>query len=241
MSHSSQQPGYARLDLDEDVTVPPLPAEEPVALSTPSVERVEAEGIAYRRGGRTILEGVSLTALAGEALAVTGPSGSGKSSLLALLAGLELPDEGRVLVDGKPVGQGYRPASGWCCRATGWCPCSPRRRTSRWFSKVVGCLASRSERWRPPHSPTSAWPRSSDHLVEQLSGGQQQRVAVARALVIRPAVLLADEFTAELDAVSRNHILQLVLGVAQRGGVVVIATHDHAVADACSVQLSLDD
>ena len=81
----------------------------------------------------------------------------------------------------------------------------------------------------------------ADHLVEELSGGQQQRVAVARALVAEPAVLLADEFTAELDSQSRGHVLNLVLGVARRGGVVVIATHDRAVADLCHAELRLAD
>jgi ABC-type lipoprotein export system ATPase subunit len=81
----------------------------------------------------------------------------------------------------------------------------------------------------------------ADHLVEQLSGGQQQRVAVARALAVEPAVLLADEFTAELDADSRTRILNLVLGVARRGGLVVVATHDHEVADSCAAELRLAD
>ncbi len=81
----------------------------------------------------------------------------------------------------------------------------------------------------------------ADHLVEELSGGQQQRVAIARALAVRPAIVLADEFTAELDDLTRLHALQVVLGVAAQGGIVVIATHDLQIAAACDHVLHLVD
>ncbi|MHA4858191.1 ATP-binding cassette domain-containing protein, partial [Enterococcus faecium] len=69
------------------------------------------------------------------------------------------------------------------------------------------------------------------HLVEELSGGQQQRMAIARALVVRLAVLLADELTAELDAATQHRALELVFARADAGAVVVLATHDPHIAD----------
>jgi putative ABC transport system ATP-binding protein len=72
-----------------------------------------------------------------------------------------------------------------------------------------------------------------DHLVEELSGGQQQRVAVARALAVRPRLLIADEPTAEQDPDTRERVLDRLLSVADGGGAVVLATHDPQVAARC--------
>jgi putative ABC transport system ATP-binding protein len=73
-----------------------------------------------------------------------------------------------------------------------------------------------------------------DHLIEELSGGQQQRVAVARAIALAPDVLIADEPTAEQDPASRALVLGRLLEVSDRGGVLVLATHDPEVADRCT-------
>lgn len=81
---------------------------------------------------------------------------------------------------------------------------------------------------------------SAGHLIEELSGGQQQRVAVARALASEPVVLLADEPTSELDHTNRERVLALLRGVAERGGTVVMATHDPEAALAADDVLHLD-
>jgi putative ABC transport system ATP-binding protein len=81
----------------------------------------------------------------------------------------------------------------------------------------------------------------SDRLVEQLSGGQRQRVAVARALVTTPALILADEPTAELDAVNRDRVVAELRAEADRGAVVIVATHDPDVAARCDDELHLAD
>jgi len=81
------------------------------------------------------------------------------------------------------------------------------------------------------------------HLAErypaELSGGQQQRVAIARALVTEPAVLLADELTAELDHVSRQRVLNRVFGLAETGSTVVLCTHDPELAAGCHREIQL--
>ena len=77
------------------------------------------------------------------------------------------------------------------------------------------------------------------HLVEDLSGGQQQRVAVARALALEPVVVIADEPTAEQDAVARALVMRKLLEVTERGGILVLATHDSAVAELCTTSVRL--
>jgi putative ABC transport system ATP-binding protein len=206
-----------------------------------TVARIVADGVSFARGGRQILDSVDLDAYAGEALAITGPSGSGKSSLLALVAGLERPDSGDIHVDGRPQPGGVPKGFGLVLQGYGLVSVL----TAAENVEVVlqGLKMSRTEVRERAGAALDAVGLDdvADHLVEQLSGGQQQRVAVARALVIDPTVLIADEFTAELDADSRGHILNLVLGVARRGGLVLIATHDRSVADLCNVELRLSD
>jgi putative ABC transport system ATP-binding protein len=79
----------------------------------------------------------------------------------------------------------------------------------------------------------------ADQIVEELSGGQQQRVAVARALARQPRLLVADEPTAELDLAARTIVLDRMLGVTDRGGALVLATHDPEVAERCDKTLDL--
>lgn len=234
----SRQSRRAR-DRGDDSTDPYRPGDP--LRNRATVAEVVGLGLGFVRGGREILADVDIEVYAGEALAVIGPSGSGKSSLLALLAGLEHPDSGQVLVDG--LGIGNEVPAGFGLVLQGYGLVSVLTAAENVEVVLQGMGLSRGEvRARAGAALESVGLDDvADHLVEQLSGGQQQRVAVARALVIEPAVLLADEFTAELDADSRGHVLNLVLAVARRGGVVVIATHDHAVADACTSQLRLAD
>ena len=200
-----------------------------------------ADSVGFVRGGRTILAGGDVSAFAGEALAGTGPSGSGKSSLLAILAGLEPPDTGTVTIDGAPLGPGVPEGFGLVLQGYGLV--SVLTAAENVEVVLMGRGLSRDEVRDRSAAVLEATGLAevADHMVDQLSGGQQQRVAVARALVAEPAVLLADEFTAELDGDSSSRILQLVLGVARRGGVVVIATHDRLVADSCDAELRLAD
>lgn len=200
-------------------------------------------GLRYEVSGHEILRDIDVEARAGRLLAIRGPSGSGKSSLLALLAGLVRPNAGTVTLAGRPlrVGdvsarrqiglilQGYglvTALSGWenvsvPLQARNLGRAEVRRRTAGALADV-GLTAV------------------ADHLIEDLSGGQQQRVAVARALAGKPDVLLADEPTAELDADNRARVVDLLVARARAGAVVVIASHDADVVERCDDILTLD-
>ena len=201
-----------------------------------------ASDLRYIIGERTILDGISVQAPSGRVLAVRGPSGSGKSSLLTMLAGLVAPSAGTVTLDGAPVTSGsdaLRRRFGFVPQGYGLVAALTARE-----NVAVVLQAARVPRAQV-RSRTQAALESvglapvADPLVDDLSGGQQQRVAVARALVTAAEVVLADEPTAELDADNRELVVSLLLERARTGGVVVIATHDPEVVDACDDVLDL--
>jgi putative ABC transport system ATP-binding protein len=202
-----------------------------------------ASGVRVSRGGTEILRGVDLVLRAGERVALTGPSGSGKTVLLGVLAGFTAPDAGTVRLDGLPVagaGSAARGRLGVVFQGYGLVallsavenvelpllaarvPFADAHARALAALEVVG-LADRAE-----------------HLVEELSGGQQQRAAVARALAVRPDVLLADEPTAEQDAAHRSATLDAVLAAAGTGAAVLLATHDPTVAARCDRRVHLE-
>jgi putative ABC transport system ATP-binding protein len=220
------------------VTPPPVTPTKAPATPTPAL--LEADGLRLDRGGRTLFRGISLTVRRGERLAVTGPSGSGKTSLLSVLTGFTEPAEGMVRRNGEPVIVGALP---------------PRTAAVLQGYGLVSLLTAaenveivlRSSGLRPADAMARAESTLADlglgeyrdHLVEELSGGQQQRVAVARALATRPELLIADEPTAEQDAVTRELVMARLLAVAADGGALVLATHDPDVAARCDHVLSI--
>jgi len=197
---------------------------------------ITADGVGMVRAGRTILAGVGLQVAAGESVAVVGPSGSGKSSLIALLAGLERPDAGTITRSPARTGlilQGYGLVSVLTAAENVETPLQ---------AGALGRLTPAEVRRRAGGALESVGlDPVADHLVEELSGGQQQRVAVARALAVEPQVLLADELTAELDHDWRQRVVDLVLGVARAGGTVVMATHDPQIATRCDRTIRVED
>jgi len=185
------------------------------------------------------LRGVDLMVIPGEFLAIMGPSGSGKSTLLSILGCLERPTEGRYRLAGEEVA-GFderkgarvrRERIGFVFQSFNLLP----RSTALQNVELPLIYASvprveRSERARDALVAVGLDDRAA-HLPSQLSGGQQQRVAVARAIATRPAVLLADEPTGNLDSQSEADLLALFGQVHARGATIVIVTHSREVAE----------
>ena len=184
-------------------------------------------------GGQEALKDVSFSLQAGELAFLTGRSGAGKSTLLKLIAAIERPSSGSVLVNGQNVGALKRAAIPYLRRNIGLVFQDQKLLYDRSvYDNVMLPLAFSS------HAPKEAARRARAALdkVEllkkekanpiQLSGGEQQRLAIARAVVNRPALLVADEPTANLDAESAARILDIFVEFNQVGVTVLIATHD---------------
>ncbi len=199
---------------------------------------LEARDVTVVRQGRAILDAVSARALPGQVLAVTGPSGAGKSTLLAVLAGVLAPDSGEVL--GRPE-PGDDRAIGIVLQGHGLLPVLTAAENVELALQIRGNPARDTVARAHDALERAGIPDHDDRLVEELSGGQQQRVSVARALVVTPSILLADEPTSELDAVTRDLVIAALRAEADRGAVVVVATHDDEVAERCDAVLHLVD
>jgi putative ABC transport system ATP-binding protein len=206
--------------------------------------RVElvARGVRVSLGGSEILRGVDLTLHGGERLALTGPSGSGKTVLLSILAGLARPASGTVTLDGRPLDQDptLRGRMGVVFQGYGLVALLTAVENVE-LPLLAARVPAAQARVRAEEALASVGLGDrAAHLVEELSGGQQQRAAVARALVVRPDVLLADEPTAEQDVGHRAATLEAILAAASTGTAVLLATHDPVVAARCDRHLHLD-
>ncbi|WP_369131662.1 ABC transporter ATP-binding protein [Modestobacter sp. I12A-02662] len=185
----------------------------------------------YRRDAETVhaLAGVDLTVAAGELVALVGPSGSGKSTLLALLCGWETADAGRLAYSGLPADR--RPDTlGWpelalVPQALGLVAELSLLDNVLLPARLRGTAAAEQGR-----AAALLADFGLDHLADrypsQASLGEQQRAAVARALLLRPGVLLADEPTAHQDRDSADRLLDAVVAAARDGAAVLVATHD---------------
>lgn len=186
-------------------------------------------------GGQEALRGVTFSLENGAMAFVTGRSGAGKSTLLKLLAAIERPSAGTIVVNGQNVGALKRSAIPYLRRHLGLVFQDQKLLYDRSVHDNVALPLAFSG-----HPPAEAARRVRAALDKvgllarerlnpiQLSGGEQQRVAIARAVVNRPSVLLADEPTANLDAESAERILELFLSFHQVGVTVLIATHDRS-------------
>jgi lipoprotein-releasing system ATP-binding protein len=214
--------------------------------------RVENLGKDYptRGGPLSVLRGVSLDLRRGEALAVMGPSGSGKSTLLHILGTLDTPTTGSVVLDGTdPFTLPEPKLADFRNRQIGFVfqdhlllpQCSVLENV------LVPTLVGADERGAAALRARELLERVGlsgrlDHRPAELSGGERQRVAVARALIRRPALLLADEPTGNLDRRSARAIGQLLLELPrEQDAVLVVVTHSQELADAFPRTMTMDD
>ena len=190
-------------------------------------------------GGRAVevLTDVSLEVPAGQFLAIAGPSGSGKSTLLGLIAGLDQPTAGQIEVAGVDVtaldkdglARFRRDHVGYVFQSFHLLPTLTAQENVAVPLELAGD-AGAAARAAALLAEVGLAERAH-HYPVQLSGGEQQRVAVARAMARRPALLLADEPTGNLDSATGKQIIELLVGLNRRlGSTLVLVTHDAALA-----------
>lgn len=186
-------------------------------------------------GGQDVLRGVSLTVESGELVFITGQSGAGKSTLLKLIPAIERPSAGSIIVNGQNVSALKPAAIPFLRRNLGLVFQDQKLLYDRSvyenltlplsFSGLAPKEAAR--RARAALDKVGLLGREKANPI-QLSGGEQQRLAIARAVVNRPAVLIADEPTANLDAEAAQRVLEIFVAFNQVGVTVLVATHDMA-------------
>ncbi|MHB8420898.1 MAG: ABC transporter ATP-binding protein [Myxococcales bacterium] len=213
----------------------------------PVLARLEGAGKVY--GGEVKTRALFPTDLelrAGEVCCLLGPSGSGKTTLLNLLGGLDVPSEGKVVVDGQELGtlsrRGltlFRRASvGFVFQFFNLVPSLTARENVLVAGELAGGKRTDADDWLARVGLKGL----EDRFPSELSGGQQQRVAIARALAKKPRLLLADEPTGALDHESGSQIVALLHGAASDGTrAVVMVTHDESLAAAADRVLRMRD
>ncbi|PZF82818.1 ABC transporter ATP-binding protein [Jiangella anatolica] len=194
--------------------------------------------------GPPALDDVSLTVVPGEAVAILGPSGSGKSTLLNLIAGLDRPDAGTVTVNGVRVDTLSETASARYRRGTlgmifqffNLLDDLPVTENVVLPAQLAGMPRREARRRAAELLETLGIDRHAAAYPGRLSGGERQRVAVARALMNRPPLLLADEPTGALDTASGEDVIGLLADLNADGQTIVVVTHDVRLARACTTR-----
>ena len=214
------------------------------------VLRLENVGLTLsgNAGPVEILKSISLTVTPGETVGLIGPSGSGKSSLLMLMGGLERASAGRVLALGQDLGamdedglaRFRRGRMGVVFQSFHLIPTMTALENVALPMEIAG-VADAFDRACEELAAVGLGGRTG-HYPAQLSGGEQQRVALARAAAPRPAILLADEPTGNLDSVNGAAIMDLIFGLRDRhGATLVMVTHAPELAARCDRVVRLVD
>ena len=202
----------------------------------------------YKNSPKAAVSGISCLFEEGKVYSITGPSGSGKSTFLSLLAGMDLPTEGEILLDGENIAgldlDRYRRESismifqafhlfplltvmENVCFPMELCGVNPKDARKRAEALLEGVGIAKGKRNRFP---------------SKLSGGERQRVAIARSLASNAKIILADEPTGNLDYANTQNIIEILCDLAHsKGYCVIIVTHDSEVAEAADVAFRMRD
>ncbi len=205
----------------------------------------------YQKGSDTIraVEDVSLQIQSGDFIAIQGPSGSGKSTLMHLVGALDWPTHGQILFAGQDLSKmNDRSLSllrlkriGFIFQSYNLIPDLEVLGNVALPLKYAGVKKQEREEQARHALETVGMAHRLNHLPGELSGGEEQRVTIARALVNRPDVILADEPTGNLDIANRDNMLTLFADLHAAGQTIVVVTHDPIVAQAASRQWKMQD
>ncbi len=215
---------------------------------------VEISGLSRTYGEGDIqvkaLNGVDLQIDKGEFAALMGPSGCGKSTLLNIIGGLDSPTAGTVRVDGNDLSmvddqhrsELRRNRLGFVFQAYNLIPVLTAAENAEFVLQLQGVDKAERRRKALEALASVGLQGMEDRFPNQLSGGQQQRVAIARAIAADPAIVLADEPTANLDSVNSHHLIELMRTLNRDKGVTFLfATHDPKLLDAVDRTIQLVD
>jgi putative ABC transport system ATP-binding protein len=215
---------------------------------TSPLPAISAKNLILTLGTTEILKGVDLQVANGETLALLGPSGSGKSSLMALLTGLERTSGGSLVVAGEDfttldedgLARARRGRIGIVLQAFHLLPTMTAQENVATPLELAGA----SDAWERAAAELNSvgLGHRLTHYPAQLSGGEQQRVAIARATVSRPQLIFADEPTGNLDAATGGQIIDLLFARrAETNATLIIITHDEHLAARCQRVVTLAD
>jgi putative ABC transport system ATP-binding protein len=225
--------------------------DSPAPPAAYALETVELSRV-FDLGGRSVqaLSAVNFRVQPGESVAIMGPSGGGKSTLLALLGGLDTPSAGEVRLFGQVLAdlseaqrvRLRRGSLGYIFQGYDLLPALSVLENVE-YPLLVSGLPPAQRRERAHASLAEVGLADKAHfLPDELSGGQQQRVGIARCLVSQPGIVLADEPTGNLDSATTTDVLDLLLGsAARRGMTLIMVTHDPEVAARLSRTVQLRD
>jgi putative ABC transport system ATP-binding protein len=223
------------VELDHNGHAPPVVLRPPVVLEARKLNKQFGTGDT----ATPVLRNVDIQITRGEFVALVGPSGSGKSTLLSILGLLDMPTSGDVLVNGHSVSAlSRRQLATVRCQTLGYVFQAFNLLAGLSVVENVmlpGLLAGKSGRSQHAHAMSLldqvGLAAKSKRVPSELSGGEQQRVAVARALFMKPDVILADEPTGNLDTLNGHRVIDALYNLNAAGQTIVLVTHDRKIAD----------